>query len=67
MSSLCTKCSLKEVLGEFESDVLKGVIQYKILSRLGTFVSFLSCFGDEHCGLKVNVVDCSLHYLGLEK
>ena len=60
MSSLSTT-SLKEVLGEFGSDVMKGVIMYNTISSLGTFVSSLSCFGHWYCGLKGNAVDYSFH------
>lgn len=56
---MSTSCSLNEVLGEFENDVTKGVIQHKTLSSLGTFASSLSSFGDGHYGLKGNIVDYS--------
>lgn len=42
MSSSFIGCILKEILGEFGSDVMKEVIKYKILS-LGIFVNFLFC------------------------
>ena len=52
MSSLSTSCSLKEVLGEFGSDVVKEVVMYEMISSLGTFASSLFCFGHWCCGLK---------------
>lgn len=61
MRSLATSCSLKEVLGEFGSDGMKGVVMYKMISSLGTFASSLFCFGHWSGGLKGDSADYSFH------